>query len=146
VRARPAWNSGYTVTEFFATAFLLGPLFVRAAGVSEARWIVWTVAAGGATQLSIQALKFLWLSHSDVFELRASSLLISGRFRTAFLTRLGILITVIVMVLMSFAEWAAAAAFVLALAGETLGRWMFFVTVVPKNMAAAFSAGSREAA
>jgi len=28
----------------------------------------------------------------------------------------------------------------LALTGEWLGRWLFFVTVVPKNMAAAFSA------
>src|SRR6185295_12774553 len=29
VRARPAWFSGYTLIEFYATALLLGPLFVQ---------------------------------------------------------------------------------------------------------------------
>jgi DMSO reductase anchor subunit len=39
-----------------------------------------------------------------------------------------------------------AAAFLLALAGEFTGRWLFFVSVVPKNMAAAFSARTEVAA
>src|SRR5699024_4241537 len=68
VRARPAWDSRYTVAEFFATALLLGPLFVRATGVSGAHWITWTAAAGGGAQLLVQALKFLWLTRSEIFE------------------------------------------------------------------------------
>src|ERR1022692_4266738 len=40
---------------------------------------------------------------------------------------------------------AAIGAFAAALAGEWLGRWLFFVSVVPKNTAAAFSAKSRAA-
>ena len=36
-------------------------------------------------------------------------------------------------------------AFLLALAGEILGRYLFFVSVVPKNMAASYLSG-REAA
>jgi formate dehydrogenase iron-sulfur subunit len=147
VRARPAWYSGYTVAEFFATALLLGPLFVRATGVSDARWIAWTAAAGGAAQLLTQALKFLWLSHSETFELRASSLLLSGRFRAAFLVRLGVLIIAGILAPLAFSSTSAAVvAFALALAGEWLGRWLFFVSVVPKNMAAAFSARSKVAA
>jgi len=33
-----------------------------------------------------------------------------------------------------------------ALAGEWLGRYLFFVSVVPKNIAAAFTSGERRAA
>jgi formate dehydrogenase iron-sulfur subunit len=147
VRARPAWHTGYTVAEFFATALLLGPLFVRVSGAFDARWLVWASVAGGGAQLLTQALKFLWLSHSDIFELRASSLLLSGRFRTAFLIRLGGLIVAGILAPIAFVSStpAIAVAFALALAGEWLGRWLFFVSVVPKNMAAAFSAGKAAA-
>jgi DMSO reductase iron-sulfur subunit len=142
VRARPAWHNGYTVAEFFATALLLGPLFVRATGVAGASWICWAAAAGGAAQLLTQALKLLWLSHSDVFELRASSRLLSGRFRNALLLRLGILIAagIVAPIALGTSTPTMATAFAIALAGEWLGRWLFFVTVVPKNMGAAFSA------
>jgi DMSO reductase iron-sulfur subunit len=147
VRARPAWNSGYTVAEFFATAALLGPMFVRISGTFDARWLAVAPVAGAAAQLLTQTLKFLWLSRSDIFELRASSLLLSGQFRSAFLLRLGILIVAGILAPLLFASStrAMAAAVVLALAGEWLGRWLFFVTVVPKNMAAAFSAGKAAA-
>jgi DMSO reductase iron-sulfur subunit len=142
VRARPAWHSSYTVAEFFATALLLGPLFVRVTGASDTRWLLWAVVAGAAAQLSTQTLKFLWLSNSELFELRASSLLLSGRFRTLFMIRLGLLvITAALALAFSSSPDAAGAVFALSLAGEWLGRYLFFVTVVPKNMAAAFSAG-----
>jgi Fe-S-cluster-containing dehydrogenase component/DMSO reductase anchor subunit len=147
VRARPAWYSSYTVAEFFATALILGPQFVRATGVSDAAWIDWTAAAGAAAQTITQTLKFLWLTQSDTFELRASSLLLSRRFRVAFLTRLSILIAAgVVTPLAVNGQFAAIASFLFTLAGEWLGRWLFFVTVVPKNMAAAFSARSKVAA
>ncbi|SPE39072.1 4Fe-4S ferredoxin, iron-sulfur binding domain protein [Candidatus Sulfopaludibacter sp. SbA3] len=145
VRARPAWDSGYTATEFFATALLLGPLFVRVMVASDAPWIGWAAAAGGAVQLAGQAMKFLWLTRSETFELRASSLLLSGSLRRAFLLRMAILVAAgIVAPLVCTRTPALAAAFLLALSGEFLGRWLFFVSVVPKSMAAAFSA--REAA
>jgi len=147
VRARPAWASGYTVAEFFATAILLGALFVRTMGVSSASWLPWAAAAGAGLQLGTQTLKFLWLSQSETFELRASSRLLSGRFRSAFLTRLTILVAAGIALPLAFdSSVFAAAAFALSLGGEWLGRWLFFVSVVPKNMAAAFTAGSKVAA
>jgi len=143
VRARPAWYAGYTAAEFFSTAMLLGPLFVRATGVEVAGW----AATGGAAQLLTQTLKFLWLSHSETFELRASSRLLSGQFRTAFVLRLSILIAAgIIAPLVLSSTSMQVAALTAALAGEWLGRWLFFVTVVPKNMAAAFSSASKVAA
>ena len=39
-----------------------------------------------------------------------------------------------------------AIAFALALAGEILGRYLFFVSVVPKNMAAPYLAAKQSAA
>ena len=41
---------------------------------------------------------------------------------------------------------AMGAALALALAGEILGRYLFFVSVVPRQMAAAYLPAAREAA
>jgi len=147
VRARPAWFSAYTIAEFFATALLLGPLFARAMQVANAPWVMWAAVAGGAVQLITQTVKFLWLSRSEEFELRASALLLSGRLYRPFLIRLAILIVAgIVLPLVATGAAAHIATLLLALAGEWLGRWLFFVSVVPKNLGAAFTGAAREAA
>jgi formate dehydrogenase iron-sulfur subunit len=152
VPARPAWCSRYTLAEFFSTALLLGPLFVWALEIQafsnvDRVWLARSVVAGGAAQLLTQVLKFLWLTRSEQFELRASALLLSGRLQSAFLIRLGVLIAAgIVLPLTARTPWTIAAALVLALLGEWLGRWLFFVSVVPKNIAAAFTASGRAAA
>lgn len=116
-------------------------------GASVPAWAGIAALAGAGGQLIVQVLKLLWLSRSDVFELRATSLLLSGPLKNLFLTRLGTLIGagVIVPLTTSSSAWMAAA-FVVALAGEWLGRYLFFVSVVPKNMAAAFTSGERAAA
>jgi DMSO reductase anchor subunit len=151
VRARPAWFTGYTLGEFYATALLLGPLFVEALLTSlripVPAWNTYGVVAGASLQLVVQVVKFLWLSRSEVFELRASSLLLSGRLRNLFLTRLAVLIVAGILLPLSATHgWPIPAAFVMALSGEWLGRYLFFVSVVPKNIAAAFTSGERMAA
>ena len=45
----------------------------------------------------------------------------------------------------SASPWLTRSAFVAALAGELLGRYLFFVSVVPKNIAAGFSVARRAA-
>jgi DMSO reductase anchor subunit len=147
VQARPAWFSGHTVAEFYSTALLLGPLFVQMLDGGVPSWVRIAAIAGASSQLIAQILKFLWLSRSEVFELRASSLLLSGRLQNLFVTRLAVLaIAGIVLPLVATRAWIIAVAFTAALAGEWLGRYLFFVSVVPKNMAAAFAAGERRAA
>jgi len=139
VPARPAWDSPYTAAEFFSTALLLGPLFVRAMNASQPSWTMWAAVAGGIAQVFTQTLKFLWLSHSEQFELRASARLLAGRFRSHFLLRFGVLIAAgIILPLVASSRTAVLAAIFLALAGEWIGRWLFFVSVAPKNIAAAF--------
>ena len=151
VPARPAWFSRYTLAEFFSTALLLGPLFVwtletNAIGTLDDIWLARATMTGAAAQLLVQVLKFFWLSRSEQFELRASALLLSGPLKDAFLTRLALLIVAgIVIPLSAASQWAVAGALALALVGEWLGRWLFFVSVVPKNMAAAFTKSGRAA-
>jgi Fe-S-cluster-containing dehydrogenase component/DMSO reductase anchor subunit len=148
VRARPAWNSAYTIAEFFSTALLLGSLFMRVMSPGQTptqTWIGYATVAGCAAQLMTQTLKFLWMSQSGTFELRASSLLLSGPVRRHFLMRLAILITVMALALIPESSAVAGAALALGLAGEVLGRWLFFVSVVPKNIAAAFTTAGRAA-
>jgi len=147
VPARPAWNSRYTMAEFFSTALLLGPMFVRAldshglAG-GEGVWIARAAIFGGAAQLVTQSLKFLSLARSEEFELRASALLLSGRLQRAFLIRLAVLVAAgIALPLVTNSAAVAAIALVLGLAGELLGRWLFFVSVVPKSIASTFALG-----
>jgi formate dehydrogenase iron-sulfur subunit len=140
VRARPAWFSSYTVAEFFSTALLLGPAFVHLLDPEVPRAVLLASVGGGAAQLLTQAGKFLWLSQSDAFELRSSSALLAGRLRTLFTLRLAILIAAgIVVPIASHSPRLLGAAFAAALAGEFLGRYLFFVSVVPKNIAAAFT-------
>jgi len=152
VRARPAWFSGYTLVEFYSSALLLGPLFVEVLlvqilGGPIPPWVRFSAVVGASVQLIAQLLKFLWLSRSDVFELRASSLLLSGSLQHLFLTRLAVLVVAgVLLPLLGTRGWTTAIAFAAALAGEWLGRYLFFVSVVPKNIAAAFTSGERTVA
>jgi DMSO reductase iron-sulfur subunit len=147
VRARPAWFSGYTVAEFFSTALLLGPAFVHMLDPRVPAAVLLASVAGGAAQLIVQAGKFLWLSRSETFELRSSSLLLAGRLRALFVTRLAILIVAGMLIPMTaVSPLLMRVAFAAAFGGELLGRYLFFVAVVPKNIAAAFAVSSRRAA
>jgi formate dehydrogenase iron-sulfur subunit len=147
VPARPSWFSGYTIAEFYSTALLLGPLFVQMVEGHVTSWVHFAAIAGAASQLITQLLKFLWESRSEVFELRASSLLLSGRLQNLFVTRLAVVaVAGVVLPLVATHEWMVVVAFGAALAGEWLGRYLFFVSVVPKNIAAAFTSGERIAA
>ena len=152
VRARPAWFTGYTLAEFYSTVLLLGPFFVQVLLVRTLDgpippWVRFAAVAGASAQLIVQLLKFLWLSRSEVFELRAASLLLSGRLQSLFLARLAVLAAAgVLLPLIATRGWTIAAAFAAALAGEWLGRYLFFVSVVPKNIAAAFTSGERIAA
>jgi formate dehydrogenase iron-sulfur subunit len=131
VPARPAWNSRYTIAEFFLTGAILGSLFLSALGFTLT---VFAVVAAVA-QLLNQGLKFLWLIRSDEFELQGSARLLSADLQNLFLARFGLLVAGgVAFPLAGFFAPALAA----ALAAEWIGRYLFFVSVVPRNMAAGF--------
>lgn len=147
VPARPAWNSKHTIADFFLTGAILGPLFAANIGAGSGQLLsLLTVAAASAQSLN-NALRFFRLNASDIFELQSSARLLSTVLASRFLLRGAFLIAGgIAMPLLSSSHVGFGAAFALVLAGEILGRYLFYVSVVPKNMAASYVASRTEAA
>jgi anaerobic dimethyl sulfoxide reductase subunit C (anchor subunit) len=139
VPSRPAWNTPFTIVQFVLTAATLGPLFVSALGAASSRWLGVAVATMAGVDLVVLALRFFRLSAADTVELRATARLLATKLSRLLLAR-GILVAVGAMALPLFTTAPAAiwVAFVLALAGETLERYLFFVSAVPKHMAAPY--------
>ena len=137
VPARPAWNNGHTIAEFFLTGALLGSLFpsvVLRSGMPEAA--LYVAAAAGAAQLFNQILKFFTMFRSEEFELRACLQLLSGELQTPLAWRVALLLAGGILAPLLGQPIPALA---LAMAAEIIGRYLFFVSVVPKNMAAMFA-------
>ena len=142
VPGRPSWNMGHTIAEFILTGAILGPLLLAATGAADVG--LGMIAAGaGIAQLLNQVWKFARLIRADEFELQASARLLSNELSKAFLARLAL--TALGGVAAALAGYPGVG-FVAALAGEVLGRYVFFVSVVPKNMAMTFFGQHQEAA
>ncbi|MGH9681385.1 MAG: DmsC/YnfH family molybdoenzyme membrane anchor subunit, partial [Candidatus Acidiferrales bacterium] len=139
VQARPAWNMKHTVAEFFLTSALLGSLLAPSVGIGDRRGLLLVAVAAAGAQILNQAGKFFLLISSDSFERRASAQLLSTVFASRFLARGALLLVGGIILPLSFPNaFGACASLTLAFAGEILGRYLFFVSVVPKNMAASY--------
>ena len=147
VRARPAWNTNHTIADFFLTAALLGALLTATAGAGGRRGLLLAAAVAAAGQLLNQSVRFLGMASSEVFERKASAQLLSTALSSRVLARGGLLLLGGIVVPLLFPSlWGALAALALAMASEILGRYLFFVSVVPKNMAATYISGAKAAA
>ena len=132
----------YTMMEFLLTAATLGPLFASAVGLSANHWLSYAAAAGAAAQLLTQTLKFLRLIRSNQYERQASARLLSGTLRKPLLWRSALLVAGGVMLpLLTSGALASVIALSIALTSEILGRYLFFTSVVPKNMASTYQVG-----
>jgi Fe-S-cluster-containing dehydrogenase component/DMSO reductase anchor subunit len=140
VRSRPAWNTPLTLVQFNLTALTLGTSFAAAAiGAAAPRWLPAAIASVAVAQFVVLALRFFRLSGSDSVELRASSRLLATTLRTRFIAR-GVLLGIgaIALPLYSPDPLARWLAFTLVLGAETIGRYLFFVSAVPKHLAAPY--------
>lgn len=146
VPARPLWNTKFTAADFFLTALLLGPLFAVAIGAAQGRLMVLIGVAAASAQLLNQTLRFLWLIGSDEFELQASARLLSTTLARTFLLRGALLLAGGIALPLSGFSIARFAGLALAVAGEIAGRYLFYVSVVPKNIAAPYLAAQERAA
>jgi DMSO reductase anchor subunit len=142
--------------QFNFTALLLGPLFAAAIGAGETTWLAPAAAAMGVAIAVVLALRFLRLIASENLELKGTARLLSTVLRRHFVVR-GCLLAVggVVMPLLvasrpDLTDIASTlligASLALAMCGELLGRYLFFVSVVPRQMAAAYLPSAREAA
>jgi len=139
VPSRPAWNSPLTLVQFNLTALTLGPLFAAATGAGSERWLAVAAASMAGAQFVVLALKFFTLSGGDTIELKASAQLLSTTFHRHLIAR-GVLLALGAIALPLFTSHPSVLwlAFVLALAAETIGRYLFFVSAVPKHLAAPY--------
>jgi hypothetical protein len=130
VPGRPAWHSPLTIVRFFATAAALG------APVTGHREIA---VAGVAVALAATIANWARLWRTDQPPWRGAVRLELRWFRTPTVLRLVSGVAAIVVVVAGAPLWLA---FVLAAVAESLGRWLFFVAVVPMNMPGAFWRGA----
>jgi DMSO reductase iron-sulfur subunit len=134
VPGRPAWNSPFTVAEFSITTAGLG----AACGCILTRGS--PLFRFGAMMVCLAVLltcgmKLLWLSRSDAHELRGTMRLLSSVLAMRLLLRYG-LICAGMLFLLASQSGGMAISFALCLTvSELLGRYLFFVSVVPTNMA-----------
>lgn len=146
VAARPAWNSLNTIAEFYLSAVLTGTLAASLFTPAPRHLLAYT-AAGCAWILAFQqALKLVRLCSSSIFELRASGELLRYRLLSLFATRIsGLAVVALVLMFSTDKLWMRALCLAAALGLELLGRYLFFVSVVPKNMAAPYLKEKRAA-
>jgi len=144
VPSRPAWNTRYTLLQFNLTGALLGPLFAMALGVGDQEWLAVASASMAGAQFVLLAVRFLRCIASDSLELKGTARLLSTVFAKHLVAR-GILLAAGAIVLPLLVA-PAVLALTLAIAAEILGRYLFFVSVVPKHMAAPYVPVESEAA
>jgi DMSO reductase iron-sulfur subunit len=139
VPSRPAWNTPFTIVHFHLTAATLGPLLAAAVGAGDPRLLGVATATMAGAQLVTLALRFLRLSASDQVELRASGTLLATTLKSRFVLR-GVLLAFGAIALPLFTAHPAVLwlAFATVLAGEMLGRYLFFASAVPKHMVAPY--------
>jgi Fe-S-cluster-containing dehydrogenase component/DMSO reductase anchor subunit len=147
VPSRPAWNTRFTLLQFNLTAAVLGPLLVIAIGAGDAPGLALAAAALAGAQLLLVALRFVRLIATDSIELRGTARLLSTTLRPQFIARALLLgaggVVLPLVAAGSLLPWVG---FGLALAGEITGRYLFFVSVVPKHMATPYLELGSEAA
>jgi formate dehydrogenase iron-sulfur subunit len=151
VPSRPAWNTPLTLVMFILTAATLGPLFAGAVGIGDPVWLATAAVATSGSQLLLLAARFLRCTASDTLELRGTARLLSTVLASRLVAR-GALLVIGGMVLPLLAVSSAssvllfAGALAVAIAAEMLGRYLFFVSVVPTHLAAPYLPSVREAA
>jgi formate dehydrogenase iron-sulfur subunit len=147
VRARPAWNTKHTLAEFYLTGALLGPLLAAGIEIGNRRLLLVAAVVAAVAAIFNAGSKFFYMTASSQFELRASATLLSTNLAPKVFWRAALLILGgIVVPLVMPTETGVWLALGLALGGELLGRYLFFVSVVPKNMASSYLSPKSEAA
>jgi DMSO reductase iron-sulfur subunit len=153
VPARPAWNMHHTPTDFLLSAAVLGcaatPALLRVTSMLQelpllhalafpagaASFPLWPLVIASVLWMLNHIIRAIRLQHSGVYEQRASaSLLNTNSLRGTFLVGFAFVGLAILLMLADLPLLALPA----ALAGVISSRYLFFVSVVPLNMALTF--------
>jgi DMSO reductase iron-sulfur subunit len=150
VPARPAWNTPHTPVDFILSAAVLGsaaaPILIRATtsirvfhdfALSSSAQVfpLWPLILCSALWGVNHVVRTIRLHHASVYERRAAaSLLNTPELRGIFLVSFAFIGLAILLSLAGMSTLALPA----ALAGVISARYLFFVSVVPLNMALTF--------
>jgi formate dehydrogenase iron-sulfur subunit len=134
VPGRPAWDTPLTIVRFFATALALGPTLTGRLPLA---------AAGVALALLATALNWWRLARARHGRAERGALRLELRwFRPWTAVRWLVGIAAIIVAIVAPTGWPPAAVLALAAVSELIGRWLFYVAVVPLNMPGAFWRGA----
>ena len=139
VPGRPAWNSPFTFVEFFATTALMGSATALMLGANSVIAVHWLVVAVVSGILSC-AGKLAWLAHSSAHELFSSWQLHKMHLAGRLILRLLLLVAGAWLLSLAGSEQLRIFAVVVMLSGELIGRYIFFVSVVPTDIASGYLA------
>ena len=89
----------------------------------------------GVTTLFVEVAKLVWLAGSKVHERRGAYVLLSTVLSNLLLTRFLLLCSGLLTLSLAESVWARVTAAIVLIAGEFVGRYLFFVSVVPTNIA-----------
>ncbi|MGC2399405.1 MAG: DmsC/YnfH family molybdoenzyme membrane anchor subunit [Acidobacteriaceae bacterium] len=134
VPGRPAWNSPLTIAEFASTTALLGAASanILTHGGANAKYVVlWFCLCAFA----VAGCKLARLARARVHELRGSWQLLLNVLQNHLLIRFILPCAGLALLPFAAVTWIPVAIAALMTAGELLGRYLFFVSVVPTNMA-----------
>jgi Fe-S-cluster-containing dehydrogenase component/DMSO reductase anchor subunit len=139
VPSRPSWDTPFTLVQFALTTATLGPLFAAAVGSDASARLAGVAALGGSAQLVVLTLWFFRMIASDSVELQATARLLSSKLSRRVVLR-GVLLASgsIVLPLLTERPLGFAAACLVASGAEVLGRYLFFVSAVPRHMTAPY--------
>lgn len=147
VPARPSWNMVHTPIDFLLSAALIGctlpPVLERVAAwmaglplVAAGPYPAWPVLLSTMLWLANHAVRLVCLNRSQMFERRASAALLNRENYRA------VLIVSMILALSTAISALAGIygiAFLAATAAVVCYRYLFFVSVVPLNMALTFA-------
>lgn len=128
---RPAWNSPLTIFEFFASAALFGAMAAKIMGIA----IPLLLPVCGLGCLLVLFFKLGWLALASSRERFGAWQLLSTTLLPRLLLRVCLLTVGLWIFVAGQAASTLASAAALLLAGEFLGRYLFFVSVVPTSIA-----------
>ena len=151
VPARPVWNSSRTIVAFFATAVATGPpLALLAVGLDRLgrAWVMAllaTAALGVLAQLAVAAHLARTVNGRDDRQHQGTARLLRGRFQNLLWFRVATAVLGLALLAWTPTGLGSAAAagrlavaLVVVAAGELAGRYLFYVTVVPFEVAGSY--------
>lgn len=135
VPARPAWNMANTPIDFLLSAGVLG---VATAPLLTHGFPEWPAICAAVLWIANQGARLIRLHRAELFERRAAAALLNTPLLRAWLIASFVLVAAVAGFSYSGQLILACIA---ALSGVLLSRYLFFVSVVPLNMALTFVRG-----